>query len=87
MQNKHTTLIIDDQTTLMSRINVDISQESFISLILYLFYNANIFEIFEISKHKISTISFVNDINILIYDTSKTSNCKTLKQAHVVCEQ
>jgi hypothetical protein len=87
MQNKHTTLIIDDQTTLISRISVDISQELFISFILYFFYNANILEIFEISRYRISVINFVNDINILVYDTNTTSNCKALKQAHVVCEQ
>ncbi len=87
MQNKNIILFIDDQTMLMSRINADISQNSFVFLILYLFYNANILKAFEISKYKITVINFVNDINILTYDISTTSNCKALKQTHAMCEQ
>jgi predicted RNA binding protein with dsRBD fold (UPF0201 family) len=86
MQNKYTTLKINKQSTLMNLIKVDISQNSFVSLILYLFYNANILKIFERFKYKITIINFVNDINILTYDTSITSNCKTLKKTHVICE-
>jgi predicted RNA binding protein with dsRBD fold (UPF0201 family) len=87
MQNKHITLIIDEQATFMNRVSVNISQDSFISFILYLFYNANILEIFETSRYKITIINFVNDINILIYDTSTTNNCRVLEQTHIVCEQ
>jgi predicted RNA binding protein with dsRBD fold (UPF0201 family) len=86
MQNKHITLIIDEQATLMNQVSVDISQDSFVSLILYLFYNANILEIFEISRYKIIVINFVNDINILVYDKSTTNNCRILEQTHIVCE-
>ncbi len=86
MQNKKTILFINDQSTSINRISVDISQDSSISLILYFFYNANILEEFEISRYKITAINFVNDINILTYDTSTASNCKALKQTHVVCE-
>ncbi len=86
MQNKHTTFKINEQSTLMNLIKVDISQNFFVSFILYLFYNANILEIFERFKYKITIIDFVNDINILTYDTNITSNCKALKKMHVICE-
>jgi predicted RNA binding protein with dsRBD fold (UPF0201 family) len=86
MQNKHITLTINEQATFMSLINVDISQDSLISFILYFFYNANILEIFEILRYKIIVINFVNDINILIYDMKTINNCKTLKQIQIVCE-
>jgi hypothetical protein len=86
MKNRHITLIIDDDTTFMSRINADISQDSSISFILYLFYNANILKSLKRSRYKISVIEFVNDINILIYETSTKSNCRALKKAHVECE-
>ncbi len=86
MKNKHITLIIDDDTTFMSRINVDISQNSFISFIFYLFYNADILKSLKRSRYKIIVIKFMNDINILIYKTSMKNNCRTLKKAHVECE-
>jgi hypothetical protein len=86
MQNKCTTLRINEQSTFMNQIKVDISQNSFVSLILYLFYNADILKVFERFKYKITVINFVDDINILTYDTSITSNCKALKKTHVICE-
>jgi hypothetical protein len=86
MQNKCTTLRINEQSTLMNQIKVDISQNSFVSLILYFFYNANILKIFERFKYKITIIDFVNDINILTYDINITNNCKALKKIHVICE-
>jgi hypothetical protein len=86
MKNRHITLIIDDDTTYMSRINADISQNSSIFLILYLFYNSNILKSLKRSRYKIIVIEFVNDINILIYETSTKNNCRTLKKTHVECE-
>jgi hypothetical protein len=70
----------------MSRVNVDISKDSSISLILYLFYNADILKSLKRSRYKIIAIEFVNDINILTYETSTKSNCRALKKAHVECE-
>jgi hypothetical protein len=70
----------------MSQVKAGISQSSFVSLILYLFYNADILKVFERFRFKITIINFVNDINILTYDTSITSNCRALKKTHVICE-
>jgi hypothetical protein len=86
MQNRCTTLKVNKQSTFMNQIKVDISQNSFVSLILYFFYNADILKVFERFKYKITVINFVNDINILMYDTSITSNCRALKKTHVICE-
>ncbi len=86
MQNRYTTLKVSEQSTLMSQLNVDISQNFFVSFILYLFYNADILKVFERFKYKITIIDFVNDINILTYDINITSNCKALKKIHVICE-
>jgi hypothetical protein len=86
MKNKHITLIIDDDTTFMSRVNADISQNSSIFFIFYFFYNANILKSLKRSRYKIIVIEFVNDINILIYETSTKNNCKALKKIHVECE-
>jgi hypothetical protein len=86
IKNRHITLTIDDDTTFMNRINVDISQNSSMFFILCFFYNANILKSLKRSRHKIIVIEFVNDINILIYETSIQSNCKTLKKVHVEYE-
>ncbi len=78
MTNKHITLIINKKSMFIHKVNVNISQEFFVSLIFYFFYNANILEFLKRTRHKITTINFVNDINIL--KTSIKNNCKTLKK-------
>jgi hypothetical protein len=50
------------------------------------FVNADILKAFERFRYRITVIDFVNDINILTYDTSITDNCKALKKTHVICE-
>jgi hypothetical protein len=86
MKNKHITLMIDDDTTFIRKINADISQDSSIFFIFYFFYNANILKSLKRSRYKIIVIKFMNDINILIYETSTKNNCKALKKIHVECE-
>jgi hypothetical protein len=86
MKDKHITLAIDDDTTLMRKVNADISQNSSIFFIFYLFYNADVLKSLKRSRYKIIVIEFVNDINILIYETSTKDNCRALKKAHVECE-
>ncbi len=86
MKDRHITLIINDDTTFMSRVNADISQDSSIFFIFYFFYNANILKSLKRSRYRIIVIEFVNDINILIYETSTKSNCRTLKKTHIECE-
>jgi hypothetical protein len=86
MKNKHITLIINDNTTFINKVNADISQNLSISFIFYFFYNADILKSLKRSRYKIIVIEFVNDINILIYKTNTKSNCKILKKAHVKCE-
>jgi hypothetical protein len=86
MRDRHITLIIDDDTTFMSRVNVDISQDSSIFFIFYFFYNADILKSLKRSRYKIIVIEFVNDINILTYETSTKNNCRALKKTHVECE-
>ncbi len=86
IKNKHITLIIDDDTTFINKLNVDISQKSSIFFIFYFSFNANILKWLKRSRYKIIIIKFVNDINILTYETSIKNNCKALKKVHVVCE-
>ncbi len=69
----------------MCKINADILQKSFISSILFLFFNASLIEKCKALKIKIKVLNFVNDINILAYDKFIEEICRTLSKVHDVC--
>ncbi len=50
------------------KINANILQKSFISSILFLFFNVNLIKKCEALRIKIKVLDFINDINILIYN-------------------
>ena len=81
LKNKNITLIIKKYTQTKCRISVNILQNSSFSLILYLFYNANLLKTCENVKLRFSVTDFVNDINILIYNEFTKRNCDILKKA------
>ncbi len=85
LENRETSLIFDEQTSDMREINAGISQKSFISSILFLFFNASLIEKCEALRIKIEVLDFVNDINILVYDRFTEEICRTLSKAHDVC--
>ena len=87
MQKKIIALIINTQITNTFNIRIEISQNSSLSLILYLFYNADLLKMCEKSKSKINVINFVNDVNILTYNINIEKNCKRLKKFHKKCEK
>jgi hypothetical protein len=82
MQNKRINLSVKIDQTIISYVNVDISQKSLMSSILYLFYNANLLKLLEQSFRKIAIIDFVNDINIFTYDINTINNYRLLKKMH-----
>jgi len=84
LKDKESSLLFNEQLSIMQWINVNISQKSFISLILFLFFNASLIEKCKALKIKIKVLDFINDINILIYDRIIKSICKTLSWAHDV---
>ena len=67
--------------------NVDILQDSLLSLILYLFYNVNLLKACDNIKLRISFTNFVNDINILIYKEFIKCNCRILSEIYDKCKQ
>jgi hypothetical protein len=67
-------------------IKTNIFQKFFIFLILYLFYNVDLFKIFEKSSWRVVVMNFVNDINFSTYDIFTKQNCWTLKHFHQKCE-
>jgi len=68
----------------MREINADISQKFFISLILFLFFNASLIEKCEALKIKIKVLDFINNINILVYDRFIEEICRTLSKTYNV---
>ncbi len=85
LKNRETLLIFNEQMSIMCKINADIFQESFISLIFFLFFNASLFKKCETLRIKIKVLNFVNDINILVYDRFIEEICKTLSKIYDVC--
>ncbi len=85
LKNRETLLMFDKQMSTMHKINADISQESLISSILFLFFNASLIEKCKALRIKIEVLNFINDINILVYDRFIEEICKTLSKTHDVC--
>ena len=81
LKNKSITLIIEKYTQTKRRVSVSISQNSSLSSILYLFYNANLLKTCENIKLRFNVTDFVNDINILTYNEFTERNCEMLKKA------
>lgn len=68
------------QTIKKFEIKIKIFQIFYLFLILYLFYNTNLLNIYNKQITKKGAIIFVNNINILFYNTSNKTNCKTSKK-------
>ena len=84
LKNREMSLIFNEQMSTMCKINADISQESFISLIFFLFFNASLIEKCKALRIKIKVLDFINDINILAYDRFIEEICKTLSKTYDV---
>jgi hypothetical protein len=80
MQNRRINFVVEDETTTMSNVNVDISHDFSIEFILYLFYNIDFLKLLKRLFRWIVVIDFVNDINIFTYDFNIMSNCRVLKR-------
>jgi hypothetical protein len=73
--NRHIEMKVNDFVLLEILILVGIPQEFLISLILYLFYNADLLEEYNNIRLYTSATSFVNNVNILTYNKSIKQNC------------
>ena len=68
-------------------IRTELSQNLFMSFILYLFFNAGLLKLIDKLKIKITIINFVKNINLLIYKKFTKKNCVILKCIHFTCVQ
>ncbi len=78
LKDRESLLMFNEQISMMWWVNADISQRFLISLILFLFFNANLIKKYKALEIKIEVLDFINDINILIYDKITKSICKSL---------
>jgi hypothetical protein len=86
LKDRHTEIKIADFTLKKSRVDVSIPQDSPVSPILYLFYNADLLDICENLALRTSLTGFINDVNLLTYGISAEENCRNLKRIHNVYE-
>jgi hypothetical protein len=86
LKDKYIEIKIADFTLKKSKIDVNISQGFLVLLILYLFYNADLFNIYENLILRTSLIGFINNVNLLTYDISAEKNYKNLKRIYNVYE-
>ncbi len=87
LKDQHIMITINDYMMMKCNVNINILQNSLLSLILYLFYNTNLLKVCDDIKLKISFINFVNDINILIYKEFIKCNCRVLNEIYNKCKQ
>jgi hypothetical protein len=87
LRNQRIMITINDYTTMKRSVNINISQNSLLSLILYLFYNVNLLEACDDIKLRTNFTDFINNINILIYEKFMKCNCKVLSEIYDRCEQ
>ncbi len=87
LRNQCIMITIDDYTTMKCSVNVDISQNSLLSSILYLFYNMNLLKACDNIKLRTSFTDFINNVNILIYKKFMKCNCRVLSEIYDRCEQ
>ncbi len=87
LRNRCIMITIDDYMTMKCSMNVNISQDSLLSSILYLFYNANLLKACDDIKLRTNFTDFVNDINILTYKEFMKRNCKVLNEIYDRCKQ
>ena len=87
LKDQRIIITIDDYMMMKCSINVNISQDSLLSLILYLFYNVNLLKACDDIKLKTNFTNFVNDINILIYKEFIKRNCRVFSKIYDRCKQ
>ncbi len=87
LRNWRITITIDDYTTMKRSMNVNISQDSLLSSILYLFYNVNLLKACDDIRLRISFTDFIDDVNILTYKKFMKRNCRVLNEVYDRCEQ
>ncbi len=87
LRNRCIMITINDYTTMKCNMNINILQNSLLSLILYLFYNANLLKVCDDIKLRTNFTNFMNDVNILTYEEFIKRNCRVFNEIYDKCKQ
>src|SRR5205809_2221085 len=79
MNNRYVQLAFDENKQEKTRVEIEISQDSLISSILFLIYIRDIFS--EINNMQIRSSSYVNDIELVVSSETIEENCLMLENA------
>ena len=85
MMNRTTMLMLKDYKTEKMLISMRILQELSLSLILYLFYAAELLKTCNDTSERLSISEFIDDISLLIYKSFTEHNCHMLSRTHDKC--
>ena len=85
MTDRTTTLVVEGQESEAFPVEAGVPQGSTLSPILFLFYNAELLDICNQPRQRISAVGFADDVNILTYGRSTEGNCRTLERTHSRC--
>ena len=85
LKKREIILSINNKNIDIFSMTINILQRFFISLILYLFYNVDLLKACSNFEAKTTTLSFVNDVNILAYGINTEKNCRILEKVHKLC--
>ncbi len=87
LRNRRIIITINDYMMMKRSVNINISQDSLLSSILYLFYNVNLLKACDDIRLRTSFTNFINNVNILIYKKFIKCNCRVLSEIYDRCEQ
>ncbi len=85
VRDRTTIVKTNKYSTNLVHISTGIPQGSSLSLILYLFYNKDLLEIWSSSSHQITAGDFIDDTVLLSTCPSIAENCQKLKKTHQLC--
>jgi hypothetical protein len=85
--DRFTTFAVNRRVIESFSMQIEISQNSSFSLILYLFYNVDLLKMCNKLETNTRFLEYVDDVNILIYEKSIDENCRNLERMHKLCER
>jgi hypothetical protein len=85
--DRFTTFAVNRKVIESFSIQIEISQKSLFSSILYLFYNVDLLKMCNRFETNTKFFEYVDDVNILIYEKNIEENCRNLEKVHKLCER
>jgi hypothetical protein len=85
--DRFTTFAVNRRMIESFSMQIEISQRSSFSSILYLFYNVDLLEMCNKFETNTRFFEYVDDVNILIYEKSIEENCRNFERMHKLCER